>query len=114
MKLNINEIAAVAHSVNRAYCLSIGDDSQPTWEEAPGWQRESAMAGVRAHLANPSITPEESHELWSAQKIADGWTFGEEKDVEAKTHPCLVPYSDLPAAQRSKDYIFKAVVESLR
>ena len=48
-----------------------------------------------------------------AQKVADGWTHGEVKDVEAKTHPCLVPFSALPVEQQAKDFIFRAVVHAL-
>lgn len=113
MKIGKLDIAKVAHEVNRAYCTAIGDDSQPEWDVAPEWQRESAIAGVQAHL-DGALTPEESHESWSAVKLAEGWTYGEVKDPEAKTHPCLVPYSDLPLEQRVKDYLFGAVVRSLR
>lgn len=35
----IVRVAHVAHEVNRAYCQSLGDNSQPTWEDAPHWQR---------------------------------------------------------------------------
>lgn len=107
------QIAQVAHEVNRAYCASIGDDSQPAWADAPDWQRQSALAGVEMHLANPDATPEQSHESWLAQKTADGWTYGEVKNVELKQHPCFMPYADLPAAQKSKDYLFRAVVHAM-
>jgi hypothetical protein len=106
-------IAQVAHEVNRAYCASIGDDSQPSWADAPDWQRASALAGVEMHLANPGATPEQSHESWLAQKTADGWTYGEVKDAKLKQHPCFLPYADLPAAQKSKDYLFRAVVHAM-
>ena len=36
----IVQIAMVAHETNRAYCESIGDNSQPKWEDAPEWQKE--------------------------------------------------------------------------
>lgn len=111
--LTVAQIARVAHEINRAYCRSIGDDSQPSWDAAPGWQRDSALNGVQAHLDNPALTPEQSHELWSAQKIAEGWVYGEVKNPETKEHPCLVPYSELPVEQRTKDYLFKAVIEQL-
>jgi hypothetical protein len=42
----INDIAAICHSVNKAYCEAYGDFSQPDWDDAPDWQRESARAGV--------------------------------------------------------------------
>lgn len=105
------QIAKLAHEVNRAYCVSIGDASRPSWEDAPEWQRKSAMNGVAAHIKEPR-TPRESHELWLAEKRADGWTYGAVKDVSAKTHPCFLPYEDLPAEQRAKDFLLAAVVET--
>lgn len=107
-------IALVAHEINRAYCASLGDDSQPAWDEAPEWQQQSCLAGVDMHLANPDATPENSHESWLAQKVAEGWTYGEVKDVVEKKHPCCVPYDDLPPEQKSKDYLFRAVVHALK
>ncbi len=106
-------IAAIAHEANRAYCQSLGDDSQPVWAEAPEWQQQSALAGVEMHLANPEATPEQSHESWLAQKIAEGWVYGEVKDPENKFHPCCVPYEELPAEQKAKDYIFRGVVHAM-
>lgn len=105
--------ARVAHEVNRAYCQALGDNSQPSWEDAPEWQKESAAMGVAFHLANPDAGPEASHNSWSAQKLNDGWRWGEVKDPEAKTHPCLVAFEALPVAQQAKDYIFRAVVHAI-
>lgn len=105
------QIAKTCHEVNRAYCLSIGDTSQPKWEDAPQWQRDSAIKGVEFHLNNET-TPEQSHESWLKEKIDNGWVYGERKDAEKKTHPCIVPYEDLPKEQQVKDYLFKAVVDS--
>lgn len=113
MVIDVTEIAKICHNVNRAYCESIGDNSQPTWEEAPEWQRNSAIDGVRFHLGN-EVTPEDSHSNWCKQKIEDGWVYGEVKDPELKEHPCLVPYRQLPPEQRTKDYLFKAVVDSIK
>lgn len=105
--------AKVAHEVNRAYCDSIGDDSQVPWAEAPDWQKQSAIEGVKAISADPSLLPAVSHTLWCRQKKQDGWVYGPKKDAEAKTHPCLVPYSDLPAEQQAKDYLFGAAVRAV-
>jgi hypothetical protein len=106
------QIAKVCHEVNRAYCLSIGDDSQPTWENAPEWQKISALEGVNYYMDNADTTPEDSHKSWLAVKEKDGWVYGEVKDEKEKTHPCMVPYSELPKEQQTKDYLFKAVVDS--
>jgi hypothetical protein len=108
--MNELSIARLAHEVNRAYCTALGDASQPAWEDAPQWQRDSAINGVKFHLANPGTTPEGSHASWLAEKEAAGWIYGEVKDAEKKTHPCMLPYAELPQAQRVKDYLFGAVV----
>lgn len=106
-------VARTAHEVNRAYCQAIGDDSQPTWEAAPAWQRTSAIAGVHFHLDNPEATPENTHESWLKVKVADGWVYGPVKDPEKKEHPCMRPYAELPLEQRVKDHLFRAVVHAM-
>lgn len=109
----IEEIAQVCHEANRSYCSTIGDHSQVDWYHAPAWQRSSAIDGVQFHIANPGASASASHENWLKEKERDGWGYGPEKDTVLKTHPCFVPYNQLPLAQRRKDYLFKAVVESL-
>ena len=105
-------IAEIAHNVNKAYCESIGDTSQLPWNDAPKWQQDSAIAGVKFHINNPEATPESSHKTWLAVKEADKWVYGEIKDAKLKTHPCFRPYIELPQEQKSKDYIFRAVVHN--
>ena len=107
------DIAEVTHEVNRAYCESLDDNSQPPWKDAEDWQRKSAILGVEVHLKNPNLTPEESHECWLKEKKEAGWVYGIVKDVEMKTHPCCIPYGQLPFGQRTKDFLFKQVVNSL-
>lgn len=113
MKITTEYIASIAHNVNRAYCQALGDHSQPVWEEAPQWQKDSAIAGVKAIWQKPNSTPKDSHESWMAHKLADGWTYGPVKDPAKKEHPCMVPYDELPPEQRAKDHIFRAVVLEL-
>lgn len=103
----------MAHEVNRAYCQAIGDDTQPEWDDAPEWQRQSAVGGVEFHAMHPDATPEQSHDNWLAQKARDGWSYGPKKDPDSKKHPCFMPYEQLPQEQRAKDYLFRAVVRNL-
>jgi hypothetical protein len=112
MKVEI--IAKVCHEVNRAYCIGIGDNSQPSWEDAPDWQKESAIKGVEYKLANAGASPDMSHQSWLEEKERTGWKYGPVKDPEKKEHPCFVPYDELPQEQRIKDYLFIAVVDSLK
>ena len=107
------KIARVAHEVNRAYCLALGDTSQLPWDESPEWQKSSAIKGVVFHRNNPDAGPDHSHNEWMREKEADGWRFGQVKDPEKKEHPCFVPYEELPKEQQAKDYIFRAVVHAL-
>lgn len=107
------EIARVCHEVNRAYCQGIGDNSQPAWEDAPQWQRDSAIKGVRLHLGNPEAGPQASHESWMAEKLAAGWKYGPVKDPANLEHPCMVPFEQLSREQQAKDYIFRCVVHAL-
>lgn len=111
--MTTEEIARVCHEANRAYCKGLGDSSQLPWDEAPEWQRRSAVAGVVHALSNPAAPPSASHESWLEEKRRDGWKYGPVKDPARKEHPCFVPYEQLPPDQRRKDALFLAVVRSL-
>lgn len=110
------QIARICHEANRAYCQSIGDESQPTWDQAPKWQTDSARNGVLFHLetlaAGKKPIPSASHDSWLEEKRAAGWKFGPVKDADLKEHPCFVPYNELPTEQKMKDYLFSAIVEA--
>lgn len=43
------------------------------------------------------------HEVWSAGRIQEGWTYGEARDDARKHHPCLVPYEDLTETEKEYD-----------
>lgn len=107
------DIARVAHEASRAYCITLGDNSQLPWDEAPAWQRESVIAGVQFIADDPRRSPVDSHISWCDHKYATGWTYGPVKDEVAKTHPCLRPYHELPEEQRRKDALFVAIVRAL-
>lgn len=46
---------------------------------------------------------ENVHEVWSAGRMSEGWTYGEERNDVEKTHPCLVPYEELSEAEKEYD-----------
>lgn len=112
--LRLEAIARICHEANAALCQAFGDNSQLHWQEAPQWQRDSAVAGVEFHIANPDASASASHDAWLAHKRAEGWTYGPVKDAEAKTHPCIVPFHDLPPEQQAKDFVFRSIVHSTR
>lgn len=112
--MTLSDIAKICHEANRALCETLGDHSQPTWEGAPDWQKDSAIQGVHFHLDNPDAPASASHESWLAVKEHAGWKYGATKDPEKKEHPCMVAFNDLPVEQQAKDHLFKAIVGALR
>jgi len=46
---------------------------------------------------------ENAHEIWAAQRIADGWAYSEKRCDHSKTHPCLVPFGELPDSEKKYD-----------
>ena len=55
---------------------------------------------------------ENVHDVWAVNKIKEGWTYGETKDLVNKTTPQLVPYSELPESE--KEYDRNTAMETLR
>ena len=43
------------------------------------------------------------HEVWSLNRLKEGWVYGEKRDDEKKTTPCLVPYEELPEIEKEYD-----------
>lgn len=107
-------IAQIAHEVNRAWCEYIGDTSQPSWADAPDWQRQNAVNGVTFHKNSLEAGDSASHDNWMAEKVAAGWVYGDVKNPDASppTHPCIVPFDQLPRDQQFKDRLFRTIVHA--
>ena len=58
------------------------------------------------------VIAKNTHEVWSAGRIADGWTYGEIRDDIYKKHPCLIPYEEL--SESEKDYDRATSLETLK
>jgi hypothetical protein len=114
MSTTIETIAKVCHEANKAFCEANNDFSQKAWDEAEEWQRQSAIKGVEFRLNNPVAPHSAQHDAWVNDKVADGWVYGEVKDAEKKTHPCIVSYEQLPKFQQQKDALFQGIVDALK
>lgn len=113
MHLTTEQIAKICHEANRGIQVAANDPAvSPAWDDAPAWQRGSAIEGVIA-VASGTADPVALHDSWAASKVADGWVYGPVKDEAAKTHPCLVAYDELPAIELAKDHVFGAIVREL-
>lgn len=53
-----------------------------------------------------------THEVWAKERVEQGWKYGEKRDDEKKTNPCLVDYEKLPESE--KEYDRKTATETLK
>lgn len=53
-----------------------------------------------------------THEVWAAGRIKEGWSYGKVRNDASKTTPCLIPYEDLPEIE--KEYDRKTSIETLK
>jgi hypothetical protein len=113
MVIDIEKLAKTCHEANKVYCESIGDFTQVHWDDAPDWQKQGTIDGVKYLMSNIDATGVDIHENWMRHKKADGWVYGIKKDANAKTHPCLKPYNFLSPEQQYKDALFISIVRSI-
>ena len=64
------------------------------------------IEGVNLPAELESLTEqlaEHTHDLWASHRLAEGWTHGPQRDDQARTHPCLIPYDQLPETEKDYD-----------
>jgi hypothetical protein len=93
-------VARIAHQCWVSFQIAAG---QPYNVEPTEAQLKSQINGLRAFVQNPVMTPEQNHENWMQLRLSQGWTHGPVKDETAKTHPDLVPFSEMPKIEQLKD-----------
>lgn len=109
----VRTIAQVAHEANRAYCATLPTDVPPKpWDDLTGEEQASLLGAVSRTITEKPGSPAANHERWRATRVGEGWRQGP-LDREKKVHPNLVPYAQLPVAQRRKDALFLAIVQAL-
>jgi len=109
------DIASVVHDANRRWQIVTGDPwPSPLWEDAPDRQADGVISTVRAALADLEMTARQAHERWLAAMTADGWQLGRVKDEDAKTHPDLVGWDELPDSEQRKSMLLVAITRALR
>ena len=85
------------------------------WPERDEAFRSQFVAYVEKLVhADEFPTPEEAHDSWWRAYEAMGWQYGPVRDTEAKTHPDMVPFSDLEQREQDKDAVFLALVQIAR
>jgi len=51
-----------------------------------------------------------NHDVWAANRIAEGWGYGPKRDDDQKHNPCLVAYGHLPETEKEYDRASARVV----
>lgn len=103
------DVARVVHEATRALQYIQGDPAPAEpWNSFSDDRRKVVIDGVRR--ARNGESPRELHESWREDLLRHGWKYGLIKDPEAKTHPCLMPYDQLPGRQKDKDELFVQIV----
>jgi hypothetical protein len=87
-------------------CLPDLRSYQPKPIDTSGVQLSPEILDLTEKLAD------NAHDIWAAQRFADGWTYGPQRDDAQKKHPCLVPYAELPDSE--KQYDRNAAMETLK
>lgn len=99
---DIRQIVAVVEALNR----TSHETTLPTPAAAP--DEPAAAVGGTPSLP-PELLPlvermaENVHLQWMQNRLDQGWTYGPERNDTLKTHPCLIPYADLPEEEKQYD-----------
>jgi hypothetical protein len=107
----IEIISAAVHASWHAFTVTANNEPGEIWEKSPEWQKDSTRHTVAFLEAfdpaqhDVGYLCEAVHVVWMNDKTRAGWVFGPKKDNVAKTHPCIVPYRELPYTDRQKDEV---------
>lgn len=100
------KIARAAHEATRAWTDSIGQLSDRPWRRVDQHLRGQMIDTVRSIAMGEIKNADQLHEIWMTQRLEDGWKYGLKKNMRIKSHPCLLPRSQLSVGDRLKDDLF--------
>jgi len=70
-----------------------------------GFRVDAAASGASVNFTDEEIErmAEMEHGRWNAERLRQGWRWGQQKDMAGKISPCIVPWSELPESIREWD-----------
>lgn len=115
MKLN-GRRAEFVYNAARLAAIAVNAPVIPViWSEREQPFREQFLKVIERQCGEQnSKSPEELHRSWMQSYFTMGWIYGEKYDREKKTHPDLVPYSELGQLRWDKDAVFVVLCEIAR
>jgi hypothetical protein len=103
------KLAPIDKEDNRAAARRIPDVlalvglSVATLEEAKSMKKPAKKDTGPYIEAQVERLAEAEHDGWMAQRAKNGWSYGTPRDDDRKLHPSMVPYAQLPEAEKEKD-----------
>jgi len=107
-------IASIAHLALAALSDFAGEQNViHEFDQLPDAQKDGLIAGVDMLIANKDAGADARHNAWMENMLADGWKFSKKRSDEAKTHPRLVPFDQLPKKEIAKEKLLHAIVRAM-
>jgi hypothetical protein len=110
--LTLEEIAHIIYLAIAALNAAEGQP-YPAWEDVRVLYLSGTEHFVDAIIDGDELAPEDAHQLWVDAFVRDGWVYGPTRDYIKKTHPSLVPFSELSLRERAKDAVFIHLCKAL-
>lgn len=95
------------------------EEFQNAWNDSKNYMVACGLRGKKQYVPQPidlsdvelpaelndlrEAIAENAHDVWAVERQAQGWVYGEERNDDKKTHPCMVYYSELPESEKRFD-----------
>jgi hypothetical protein len=109
---NLKSIAHIAHAANNAYRFVLGEPLNARYDGLLPAQQDAIINAVRAVVDGQIRTPADNHAAWVTDRQRKGWAYGPAQDNAAMLHPNMLPFDELPDAQKFKDNLFMNIVKA--
>lgn len=106
------------NSSNAKDCYSI-EQFQDAWNDSKNYLVTTKSNNMHAYTPRPidvsdvelseelndlrEAIAENAHDIWAAERQAQGWTYGPERNDTKKETPCMIAYSQLPDSEKKFD-----------
>lgn len=91
----ITPLAKAMHATVGNFRIMLGQKGFDSWKDTPEIVQDAWKAIAWYLSRNPAASVDAIHDAWCEYKVKTGWKAGE-KNVEAKTHPMLIPLDQCP------------------
>ncbi len=104
-------LAEACHEATKVISEQILSEEKKEWKLIDSATKARLINAVQRAIDKKITDPSVAHADWMADMVKQGWVYGEKLDETEKTHPCLVPYDQLPTGQQTKDHIYLSILK---